>query len=215
MTDQLIAIFVIGGLTAIQAMFFKPMIANILGWAQIRFKKPFRKGDFVNTNGFEGIVIGIKFDGVTLMQKDNSTVVLPCSTITSSPLVNKSSSNLRPASVEFVITPTTRRIRVLNHLYKIEDVIRKAPMWLKGRAKVKGFSGAGIQINVRAYHDKTKSEKGYLRDRDFLFACLNDLFEAEDWPPMDINVAMKSVVTAESAADLAETVKPKRPKTKG
>lgn len=212
MTDQLIAIFVIGGLTAIQAMFFKPMIANILGWAQIRFKKPFVKGDFVNTNGFEGIVDKIKFDGVTLRQKDESTVVLPCSTVTSSPLVNKSSSNLRPASVEFVITPTTRRIRVMNYLYQIEDVIHKAPMWSRGRAKVKGFSGAGIQINVRAYHDKTKSQKGYLRDRDFLFGSLNNLFEPEDWPPVDINVAMKSVVTAEAAADLADAVKPK---TKG
>ena len=204
MTEQLITIFLIGSLTAVQALFFRPAIANLLGWIQIRTKRPFRKGDFIQCGEYEGVAVKIAVSGTTLERTDQSTVTLPNSHLTSTPTINKSASNRRPISVEFTLNPNLtyfdiEKIQdkiyndlVETNLFPPDHECAKPLPWIKSPVvKITKIGAEGITMKVQAYNTDPTSY-GLVRD---LFMCrINDIIKAEQWPTADINVALSGDV---------------------
>lgn len=192
MTDQLVTIFVVGGLTTVSTVFFRPMIANLLSWSQIKLKRPFRKGDFIQSSGFEGIVKKIGFDGVTLTQTDWSTVQIPCSTVTSTPVLNKSSSNYRPAVTEFRLSNGLEERDIMFILGLIRANIEESKYWKGVDVKIKDFSEAGVRVKVIAFFVPHTEEDSYTHHRDEMFAMIVGTIQSHFWPPTDINVLLEN-----------------------
>ena len=80
--------------------------------------QPFKRGDFVDTNGYSGIVDAIDITCTTLQTVDNRTVILPNSSVLGSAIVNNTSETIRRIDVSFGIAYSA-------DIQKAKDVILK------------------------------------------------------------------------------------------
>lgn len=89
----------IGGAGLAVALSLKDQLSNFAAGALIILFRPFKVGDFIRVNGFEGIVREIKMVQTALSTPDNEEVVLPNSMVMSNSIVNRSSLPLCRAQV--------------------------------------------------------------------------------------------------------------------
>ncbi|WP_455029564.1 mechanosensitive ion channel family protein [Neisseria sp.] len=89
----------IGGAGLAVALSLKDQLSNFAAGALIILFRPFKVGDFIRVNGFEGIVREIKMVQTSLSTPDNEEVVLPNSMVMSNSITNRSSLSLCRAQV--------------------------------------------------------------------------------------------------------------------
>lgn len=81
----------IGGAGLAVALSLKDQLSNFAAGALIILFRPFKVGDFIKVNGFEGTVSEIKMVQTALSTPDNEEVILPNSIVMSNCIVNRSS----------------------------------------------------------------------------------------------------------------------------
>ena len=84
----------IGGAGLAVALSLKDQLSNFAAGTLIILFRPFKVGDFIRVNGFEGFVSEIKMVQTTLHTPDNEEVILPNSVVMSNSIVNRSSNPL-------------------------------------------------------------------------------------------------------------------------
>ena len=89
----------IGGAGLAVALSLKDQLSNFAAGVLIILFRPFKVGDFIRVNGFEGIVREIKMVQTSLSTPDNEEVVLPNSMVMSNSITNRSSLSLCRAQV--------------------------------------------------------------------------------------------------------------------
>ena len=78
----------IGGAGLAVALSLKDQLSNFAAGALIILFRPFKVGDFIRVNGFEGIVREIKMVQTSLSTPDNEEVVLPNSVVMTLSLIH-------------------------------------------------------------------------------------------------------------------------------
>ena len=89
----------IGGAGLAVALSLQDQLSNFAAGALIILFRPFKVGDFIKVNGFEGTVSEIKMVQTSLHTPDNEEVILPNSVVMSNSIVNRSSDPLCRAQV--------------------------------------------------------------------------------------------------------------------
>ena len=89
----------IGGAGLAVALSLKDQLSNFAAGVLIILFRPFKVGDFIRVNGFEGIVREIKMVQTALSTPDNEEVVLPNSMVMTNSITNRSSLPLCRAQV--------------------------------------------------------------------------------------------------------------------
>ncbi|HFC8830847.1 TPA: mechanosensitive ion channel family protein [Neisseria subflava] len=89
----------IGGAGLAVALSLKDQLSNFAAGVLIILFRPFKVGDFIRVNGFEGIVREIKMVQTSLSTPDNEEVVLPNSVVMTNSITNRSSLSLCRAQV--------------------------------------------------------------------------------------------------------------------
>ena len=84
----------IGGAGLAVALSLKDQLSNFAAGALIILFRPFKVGDYIKVNGFEGTVSEIKMVQTALSTPDNEEVILPNSVVMSNSIVNRSSMPL-------------------------------------------------------------------------------------------------------------------------
>ena len=84
----------IGGAGLAVALSLKDQLSNFAAGALIILFRPFKVGDYIKVNGFEGFVSEIKMVQTALSTPDNEEVILPNSVVMSNSIVNRSSMPL-------------------------------------------------------------------------------------------------------------------------
>ena len=84
----------IGGAGLAGALSLKDQLSNFAAGALIILFRPFKVGDYIKVNGFEGTVSEIKMVQTALSTPDNEEVILPNSVVMSNSIVNRSSMPL-------------------------------------------------------------------------------------------------------------------------
>ena len=84
----------IGGAGLAVALSLKDQLSNFAAGALIILFRPFKVGDYIKVNGFEGVVSEIKMVQTALSTPDNEEVILPNSVVMSNSIVNRSSMPL-------------------------------------------------------------------------------------------------------------------------
>ena len=79
-------------------------LSNLAGGFIILFSKPFKSGDYVETNAASGTVESIGILYTRILTADNKTVYIPNGKITDSTIVNFSEQNTRRVDFEFGIS---------------------------------------------------------------------------------------------------------------
>ena len=84
----------IGGAGLAVALSLKDQLSNFAAGALIILFRPFKVGDYIKVNGFEGVVSEIKMVQTALSTPDNEEVILPNSVVMGNSIVNRSSMPL-------------------------------------------------------------------------------------------------------------------------
>ena len=84
----------IGGAGLAVALSLKDQLSNFAAGALIILFRPFKVGDYIKVNGFEGTVSEIKMVQTALSTPDYEEVILPNSVVMSNSIVNRSSMPL-------------------------------------------------------------------------------------------------------------------------
>lgn len=102
-------------------------LSNFASGVLVLLFRPYRVGDLISAQGFNGVVKEIQIFTTVLMTPDNRTIIIPNSAITSGPIENLSSAGTRVLETLVPIDPTedmakARRI--------FEEVAKQSPGYL-------------------------------------------------------------------------------------
>jgi len=94
-------------------------LSNFAGGLMLLIFKPFRVGDFIESNGASGTVTDISIIYTTMLTPDNKKVTLPNGNLTNSVVVNYSSEETRRVDLSFSVAYDT-------DIEKVKDILLKA-----------------------------------------------------------------------------------------
>ena len=93
-------------------------LANFAGGVLILFFKPFKVGDYIESNGYAGTVKKIMIFNTVLNTIDNATIILPNGVVSNNPLKNYSAEKLRRVDITFGIAYE-------DDFFKAQKILRK------------------------------------------------------------------------------------------
>lgn len=96
-------IAVIGAAGLAVGLALQNSLSNLAGGFIILFAKPFKKGDYISSNGAEGFVDSISILYTRILTADNKAVYIPNGTVSSAQIVNFTQEKLRRVDLTFSI----------------------------------------------------------------------------------------------------------------
>lgn len=130
-------------------------LSNIAGGFIILFTQPFKKGDYIISNGMEGTVDDISMLSTKLITIDNKVVFIPNGAVAGGTITNFSREKKRRVDLLFGISYDQDFREVLE---LIQSIIAKHDLVLKSEeafARVSALSASSVDITVRVW---TKTE---------------------------------------------------------
>ena len=126
-------------------------LQNFAGGVLILFLKPFRTGDYIETQGEEGTVKAINLFNTVLITPDNKTIILPNGSISSGIINNVTASGTRRIEWTFCISygdSYDKARSVLTQLLEADSRVMKTPTYL---IALGNLADSAVQITVRAW----------------------------------------------------------------
>ena len=114
-TTSFVAILAAAGLAI--GLAFQGSLSNFAGGVLILVTKPFKIGDFIETNGFSGTVEAIQILYTDLLTLDNKVIRIPNGTLSNTSIVNFSEKDTRRVDLTFGVgyeADSEKVIRVLS-----------------------------------------------------------------------------------------------------
>lgn len=147
---------------------------NIFGGIVILWDKPFKIGDWIETNNFEGFVEEITFRSTRIRSFEDSIVTIPNSTISNESLINWSRMKKRRYKQNFELELTTS-------LKKICDIQNKITLMLEQHPRV-------LKDGILVKFDKV-TENGY----NLLIRVFTNALSYEDYLTVTENINFKII----------------------
>ena len=147
-TSSLVALLASAGLAV--GMALSGTLQNFAGGVMIVLFKPFKVGDFIAAQGFEGKVSGIQIFNTTILTPDNKTVILPNGALSTGPVTNYNKETDRRVDWVFSISygdDYDKAKTVLQRLCDADQRILKEP---KPVIELIKMSDSSVDITVRA-----------------------------------------------------------------
>lgn len=151
-------------------------LANLAGGVMIIITRPFKVGDFIEAQGYQGTVEDIRICYTKILTIDNKTVYLPNSGLSTGTIANFSEQELRRVDLDFSVAgndPVQVREILLDVCDKEEKVLKDpAPF-----ARISDYgAGNGVKITMRAWCNSAEYWDAYFN----LLDDVKDAFEANN-----------------------------------
>jgi len=147
-TSSLVALLASAGLAI--GMALSGTLQNFAGGVMIMLFKPFKVGDFIAAQGYEGKVNGIHIFNTTILTPDNKTVILPNGALSTGPVTNYNKETDRRVDWVFSISygdDYDKAKAVLKGLCDADERILKEP---EPVIEILKMSDCSVDITVRA-----------------------------------------------------------------
>lgn len=183
-TSSFIALFTSAGVAV--GMALSGTLQNFAGGVMILLFKPFKIGDYIVAQGYEGVVKDIQIFNTILVSLDNQTIIIPNGGLSTGSLKNLSKQKYRRVDVNFQFAYGTDYMKVREEILAImnaNDMILKAP--IAGEPVDGPWTGlaalgeSGVTIATRAWCETGNywAVAGYmnqavyqeLKDKGFMF----------------------------------------------
>ncbi len=141
----------LGAATVAIGLALQDSLKNIASGVMILINKPFKVGDFLESNGLQGTVTRIDIASTHLLTLDNKEIIIPNSNLSSSNIINFSSQETRRVDLSYNVAYSSDIDFVKNVVEMvIEDqkLILKEP---KPFIAVGNYEDSSIQIVVRTW----------------------------------------------------------------
>jgi len=147
-TSSLVALLASAGLAI--GMALSGTLQNFAGGVMIMLFKPFKVGDFIAAQGYEGKVSGIQIFNTTILTPDNKMVILPNGALSTGPVTNFNKETDR--RVDWLVSISygddyDKAKAVLQRLCDAEERILKEP---EPVIEILKMSESSVDITVRA-----------------------------------------------------------------
>lgn len=126
-------------------------LSNVAGGFIILFTKPFSKGDYIVTNGIEGVVEDIKILSTGLKTPDNKVIFIPNGMVSGGTITNYSREEKRRVDLTFGISYESDLKQAVN---VIRDVINSHELVLKSEeifVRLSDLADSALVITVRVW----------------------------------------------------------------
>lgn len=183
-TSSFIALFTSAGVAV--GMALSGTLQNFAGGVMILLFKPFKVGDYIVAQGYEGVVKDIQIFNTILVSLDNQTIIIPNGGLSTGSMKNLSKQKYRRVDVNFQFAYGTDYMKVREEILAImnaNDMILKAP--IEGEPVDGPWTGlaalgeSGVTIATRAWCETGNywAVAGYmnqavyqeLKDKGFMF----------------------------------------------
>ena len=147
-TSSLVALLASAGLAI--GMALSGTLQNFAGGVMIMLFKPFKVGDFIAAQGYEGKVNEIQIFNTHILTPDNKTVILPNGALSTGPVTNFNKETARRVDWTFSISygdDYDKAKAVLQRLCDADERILKEP---KPIIELIKMSDSSVDITVRA-----------------------------------------------------------------
>lgn len=135
------------------AFALRDVLENLVAGIVLQSSRPFRAGDMIESNGFEGVVLEVTLRAVRLRTVSGEIVTLPSAAVIRTPLVNRSREDTRRTDVECAV-PLDADVDALRTAFVARcaqhDALlaEPAPEILRS-----GFGPGGIRLTARVWFD--------------------------------------------------------------
>ncbi|MEO1482456.1 MAG: mechanosensitive ion channel family protein [Myxococcota bacterium] len=152
---SLLASLGVGGLAL--ALAAQDTVANFFGSVVVFTDRPFQVGDWVQFGAIEGTVEEVGFRTTTIRRFDKSSVMVPNSTFSSTPIVNHSRRELRRISMTLGVSYETTGEQMEELLKRLREVVKTHEGLDQGFNFVHftGFGGSSLDIQVYCFSEST------------------------------------------------------------
>lgn len=163
-------------------------LANFAGGVLILLFKPFKVGDYISAQGFDGTVKKIEVFNTILTSVDNKTIILPNGQLSNSPVTNYSREKLRRVDLTFGIGYDDDLKKAQK---TIEGIVSKHKLILKEPAsfvRVSELGDSSVNFAVRLW---CKKEDYWIIYFDMIEAVKLSFDKAKisiPYPQMDIHM---------------------------
>lgn len=167
------------GVVGIAAAFaLQAVLENFVSGVLLQIRRPFTKGDEVETNSFVGKVLSIDSRTMSIRTHDGATVQLPNSLVLNDPLVNLTSSgrlrNTVTVGIAYGTDIAAAASVALEACRGVDGVLeRPAPQVI-----AVGFGGSSIDLECRYWHKGSIAER--FRTQNETIIAIAEAFDRAD-----------------------------------
>jgi len=140
------------------AVGLQPLLVNLVGSAVLQARRPFRRGDQIRSNGFEGTVLDITSTSTLLLSYNGEAIHIPNGQVLSEPLVNWTHEPVRRTIMPISLPYGCELPRVLSQLGKAARAVLDDGNLPPAEALAVGFGDHGINVELRFWHYSDRLE---------------------------------------------------------
>lgn len=185
-TSSLVALLASAGLAI--GMALSGTLQNFAGGVMIMLFRPFKVGDFIAAQGYEGRVNGIQIFNTTILTPDNKTVILPNGALSTGPVTNYNKETDRRVDWVFSISygdDYDKAKAVLQRLCDDDPRILKEP---KVVIELLKMSDSSVDITVRARVKPEDYWAVFFRMNELVYKTLPQEGLSFPFPQMDVHM---------------------------
>ena len=163
-------------------------LQNFAGGVLILALKPYKIGDYISTQGHDGIVKDIQIFNTILTTVDNKTIILPNSGISNSSLVNFSEQKTRRVDWSFGVAygSNIKEIKsIIQSVLDNEERILKDPKTFIGMSEM---ADSSINFTTRAWVNASDYWGVYFDTNETIYTIFNEKGVEIPFPQMDVHL---------------------------
>lgn len=167
-------------------------LANFAGGVLILIFRPYKAGDFIETNGHMGSVKGIEIFNTILTTGDNKTIIIPNGAISNNPITNFSTQLTRRVDIVFGISyDDDLRVgkEVLTKLIEADERIHSEPAPL---VVISSLGDSSVNITTRSWVDSANYWPVYFDLMEKGKLALEDAGLSIPYPQTDVHIHQAS-----------------------
>ena len=184
-------IAVLGAASLAVGLALQGTLQNFAGGVIILLLKPFKVGNFVSVNGYDGVVKKIQVFYTHLKTLDNKTVIIPNGALANSSLTNFSLEPMRRMDWTFGVaygSDLEKVKEILKRLVEEEERFLKEPAPFVG---VSALNDSSVDFVVRAWAEMPNYWGAYHAMFERVYKAFNEEGVGIPYPTMDVNVSQK------------------------
>ncbi|MCB0737696.1 MAG: mechanosensitive ion channel [Bacteroidetes bacterium] len=185
-TTSFVAILGAAGLAI--GMALSGTLQNFAGGFMILLLRPFKVGDFIETQGHMGTVKEIQIFHTVMLTGDNKRIIIPNAPIANGSLINYSAEDLRRVDLVFGISYTDNIDKardLINGVISADERILKDPAPF---VAVKELADSSVNFVVRVWANKADYWGIYFAMQENVKKSFDDNNVSIPFPQMDVHV---------------------------
>lgn len=193
-TSSFIALFASAGVAVGLAL--SGTLQNFAGGVMILLFKPFKVGDYIETDGFQGTVKAIQIFNTIIRTNDAQTIIIPNGGLSTSSLKNYSTEKYRRVDLDFHFAYGADLDDVKNAINAVQS---QNPLILQGPVEdspvvaapwvgITEFAEKGVVVNTRTWCKGEDYWTVYFYMNETVYQQLKDLKFMFPTKRMDVNV---------------------------